>query len=77
MVPSYGYFIRGAQTTFSGVLRFVAEKIFSYIGTFYRQRGEIIYIKSFMRYFVFCFRDRQWKYTLCRMTDFDCEFQNL
>ncbi|KAA8589738.1 hypothetical protein FQN60_013103 [Etheostoma spectabile] len=42
VVPSYGYFIRGAQTTFSGVLR-----------------------------------DRQWKYILCRMTDFDCEFENL
>lgn len=28
VVPSYGYFIRGAQTTFSGVLRFVEEKIF-------------------------------------------------
>lgn len=41
VVPSYGYFIRGAQTTFSGVLR-----------------------------------DRQWKYILCRMTDFDCQFQN-
>lgn len=26
VVPSYGYFIRGAQTTFSGVLRFVGEK---------------------------------------------------
>lgn len=24
-----------------------------------------------------CFRDRQWKYILCRMTDFDCEFENL
>lgn len=24
VVPSYGYFIRGAQTTFSGVLRFSA-----------------------------------------------------
>ncbi|KAK0141838.1 Dermatopontin [Merluccius polli] len=36
VVPAYGYFIRGAQTTFSGVLR-----------------------------------DRQWKYILCRMTDFD------
>lgn len=23
VVPSYGYFIRGAQTTFSGVLRLV------------------------------------------------------
>jgi len=23
VIPSYGYFIRGAQTTFSGVLRFV------------------------------------------------------
>lgn len=23
VVPSYGYFIRGAQTTFTGVLRFV------------------------------------------------------
>lgn len=42
VVPSYGYFIRGAQTTFSGVLR-----------------------------------DRQWKYMMCRMTDFDCEFENL
>lgn len=42
VIPGYGYFIRGAQTTFSGVLR-----------------------------------DRQWKYTLCRMTDFDCEFENL
>uniref|UniRef100_A0A3Q2YZ55 Dermatopontin n=1 Tax=Hippocampus comes TaxID=109280 RepID=A0A3Q2YZ55_HIPCM len=42
VVPSYGYFIRGAQTTFNGVLR-----------------------------------DRQWKYILCRMTDFDCEFENL
>ncbi|KAI4892007.1 hypothetical protein NFI96_034218, partial [Prochilodus magdalenae] len=41
VIPSYGYFIRGAQTTFSGVLR-----------------------------------DRQWKYIVCRMTDFDCEFQN-
>ncbi|KAG9348951.1 hypothetical protein JZ751_029268 [Albula glossodonta] len=41
VIPSYGYFIRGAQTTFSGVLR-----------------------------------DRQWKYILCRMTDFDCEFEN-
>ncbi|KAG9277729.1 dermatopontin [Astyanax mexicanus] len=41
VIPSYGYFIRGAQTTFSGVLR-----------------------------------DRQWKYILCRMTDFDCAFQN-
>nr|XP_023691827.1 dermatopontin-like [Paramormyrops kingsleyae] len=40
-VPVYGYFIRGAQTTFSGVLR-----------------------------------DRQWKYIVCRMTNFDCEFQN-
>uniref|UniRef100_A0A8C2IHH5 Dermatopontin n=2 Tax=Cyprininae TaxID=2743694 RepID=A0A8C2IHH5_CYPCA len=40
-VPDYGYFIRGAQTTFSGVLR-----------------------------------DRQWKYILCRMTDFDCQFEN-
>lgn len=26
VVPSYGYFIRGAQTTFSGVLRSVGEK---------------------------------------------------
>lgn len=26
VVPSYGYFIRGAQTTFSGVLRFVGER---------------------------------------------------
>ncbi|XP_034529151.1 dermatopontin [Notolabrus celidotus] len=42
VVPSYGYFVRGAQTTFSGVLR-----------------------------------DRQWKYILCRWTDFDCEFENL
>ncbi|XP_053492822.1 dermatopontin [Ictalurus furcatus] len=42
IVPAYGYFIRGAQTTFSGVVR-----------------------------------DRQWKYILCRMTEFDCEFQNL
>ncbi|XP_051986465.1 dermatopontin [Xyrauchen texanus] len=41
VIPTYGYFIRGAQTTFSGVMR-----------------------------------DRQWKYILCRMTDFDCEFQN-
>ncbi|XP_018605368.2 dermatopontin [Scleropages formosus] len=41
VIPSYGYFIRGAQTTFSGVLR-----------------------------------DRQWKYILCRMTDFDCKFEN-
>ncbi|XP_036401421.1 dermatopontin-like [Megalops cyprinoides] len=41
VIPSYGYFIRGAQTTFSGILR-----------------------------------DRQWKYILCRMTDFDCEFEN-
>ncbi|XP_052455486.1 dermatopontin [Carassius gibelio] len=41
VIPSYGYFIRGAQTTFSGVLR-----------------------------------DRQWKYILCRMTDFDCQFEN-
>ncbi|XP_051563222.1 dermatopontin-like [Myxocyprinus asiaticus] len=41
VIPTYGYFIRGAQTTFSGVVR-----------------------------------DRQWKYILCRMTDFDCEFQN-
>ncbi|KAJ8253056.1 hypothetical protein GJAV_G00208640 [Gymnothorax javanicus] len=41
VVPSYGYFIRGAQTTFSGVLR-----------------------------------DRQWKYILCRMTEFDCQFEN-
>ncbi|XP_048834054.1 dermatopontin-like isoform X2 [Brienomyrus brachyistius] len=40
-VPGYGYFIRGAQTTFSGVLR-----------------------------------DRQWKYIVCRITDFDCEFEN-
>lgn len=39
VVPSYGYFIRGAQTTFSGVLRFVTEKISSYIGRFYQQRG--------------------------------------
>ncbi|KAL1023391.1 hypothetical protein UPYG_G00040240 [Umbra pygmaea] len=42
VIPSYGYFIRGAQTTFDGVLR-----------------------------------DRQWKYIVCRMTDFDCEFENL
>ncbi|KAF3834743.1 hypothetical protein F7725_027301 [Dissostichus mawsoni] len=42
VVPSYGFFIRGAESTFSGVLR-----------------------------------DRQWKYILCRMTDFDCEFENL
>ncbi|KAJ0032148.1 hypothetical protein NQD34_002229 [Periophthalmus magnuspinnatus] len=42
VVPSYGYFIRGAQTTFSGVLR-----------------------------------DRQWKYIICRMTDFDCDYENL
>ncbi|KAG7467059.1 hypothetical protein MATL_G00149320 [Megalops atlanticus] len=41
VVPTYGYFIRGAQTTFSGVLR-----------------------------------DRQWKYILCRMTEFDCQFEN-
>ncbi|XP_062412121.1 dermatopontin [Sardina pilchardus] len=41
VVPSYGYFIRGASTTFSGVLR-----------------------------------DRQWKYTLCRMTEHDCHFEN-
>lgn len=25
---------------------------------------------------VLCFRDRQWKYILCRMTDFDCDFEN-
>ncbi|XP_064817095.1 dermatopontin-like [Oncorhynchus masou masou] len=42
VIPGYGYFIRGAQTTFDGVLR-----------------------------------DRQWKYIVCRMTDFDCEFENL
>ncbi|XP_056133426.1 dermatopontin [Lampris incognitus] len=42
VVPTYGYFIRGAQTTFSGVLR-----------------------------------DRQWKYIICRMTAFDCKFENL
>ncbi|CAH2220408.1 dermatopontin [Pelobates cultripes] len=38
---SYGYYIRGATTTFSGVDR-----------------------------------DRQWKYIVCRMTDFNCEFEN-
>lgn len=26
---------------------------------------------------VLCCRDRQWKYILCRMTDFDCDFENL
>lgn len=41
VIPSYGYFIRGAQTTFNGVVR-----------------------------------DRQWKYILCRMTEFNCEFEN-
>lgn len=29
VVPSYGYFIRGAQTTFTGVLRFVHNISFS------------------------------------------------
>ncbi|XP_041066500.1 dermatopontin [Carcharodon carcharias] len=38
----YGYFIRGASTTFSGV-----------------------------------HRDRQWKYVICRMTDYDCDYDNL
>lgn len=37
MVPSYGYFIRGAQTTFSGVLRFVEEKISRCMDRFYWQ----------------------------------------
>uniref|UniRef100_UPI00398ED646 dermatopontin n=1 Tax=Pristiophorus japonicus TaxID=55135 RepID=UPI00398ED646 len=41
-IQDYGYFIRGAATTFS-----------------------------------FVNRDRQWKYILCRMTDYDCEFANL
>lgn len=40
VVPSYGYFIRGAQTTFSGVLRFVTQKTSSLIGRFYQHRGE-------------------------------------
>ncbi|XP_005993462.1 dermatopontin [Latimeria chalumnae] len=38
----YGYYIRGASTTFSAVDR-----------------------------------DRQWKYIICRMTDFDCAFSRL
>uniref|UniRef100_V9KD74 Dermatopontin n=1 Tax=Callorhinchus milii TaxID=7868 RepID=V9KD74_CALMI len=41
-IYNYGYFIRGASTTFSGVDR-----------------------------------DRQWKYIICRMTEFDCDFTNL
>lgn len=72
VVPNYGYFVRGAQTTFSGVLRFVGETICRYRQT---RLGEAIL--SFTRPLVLCFRDRQWKYTLCRMTDFDCEFENL
>ncbi|XP_039601111.1 dermatopontin [Polypterus senegalus] len=41
VITNYGYFIRGASTTFSGV-----------------------------------HRDRQWKYVVCRMTEFDCSFEN-
>ncbi|KAK1169749.1 dermatopontin-like [Acipenser oxyrinchus oxyrinchus] len=41
VIENYGYFIRGASTTFSAV-----------------------------------HRDRQWKYVVCRMTDFDCDFKN-
>lgn len=47
VVPSYGYFIRGAQTTFSGVLRFVADKISSDIGRYiYTYIHQNIYIDS-------------------------------
>ncbi|XP_041128332.1 dermatopontin-like [Polyodon spathula] len=42
VIENYGYFIRGASTTFSAV-----------------------------------HRDRQWKYVVCRMTDFDCEYKNV
>ncbi|XP_048459185.1 dermatopontin [Rhincodon typus] len=42
VIQNYGYFIRGAGTTFSGF-----------------------------------HRDRQWKYVICRMTDFDCDYDNL
>ncbi|XP_043556824.1 dermatopontin isoform X2 [Chiloscyllium plagiosum] len=42
VLQNYGYFIRGAGTTFSAF-----------------------------------HRDRQWKYVICRMTNFDCDFDNL
>ncbi|XP_060689046.1 dermatopontin [Hemiscyllium ocellatum] len=42
VIQNYGYFIRGAGTTFSAF-----------------------------------HRDRQWKYVICRMTNFDCDFDNL
>lgn len=50
MVPSYGYFIRGAQTTFSGVLRFVEEKISRCTDRFYWQTKIVIIII----YEIFC-----------------------
>lgn len=30
-------------------------------------------------YFLFLFfsRDRQWKFIVCRMTDYDCQFQSV
>lgn len=45
VVPSYGYFIRGAQTSFSGVLRFVAEKISVTSADFANKEGKVIYIR--------------------------------
>lgn len=50
VVPSYGYFIRGAQTTFSGVLRFVGEKISRCTDRFYWQAKMVIIII----YEIFC-----------------------
>ncbi|KAJ0065221.1 hypothetical protein NL108_006576, partial [Boleophthalmus pectinirostris] len=66
VVPSYGYFIRGAQTTFSGVLRYVC------VCTYACLKSEIS-----LTLLLLCFRDRQWKYILCRMTDFNCDYENL
>lgn len=70
IVPSYGYFIRGAQTTFSGVLRWDDHLTYDTreaVGKRVVTDGVVVFVS----------RDRQWKYILCRMTDFDCEFENL
>lgn len=80
VVPSYGYFIRGAQTTFSGVLRYVENHLLliSHFSHFSCRIYSILQCLDLWYFgFSLCFRDRQWKYILCRMTSFDCEFENL
>ncbi|OWK63925.1 Dermatopontin [Lonchura striata] len=74
MMYTYDYYIRGATTTFSAVHRF------DFHLTWYKVTLICIACSGSLTplsLFSLSCRDRQWKFIVCRMTDYDCPFQNV